>query len=121
MAGIVTLNQNKDFRRLYGRGKCFASPALVTYVAKNRKGFCRVGITASKKIGNAVQRNRARRVIMAAWRAALPDTTGGFDIVFVARARTRLLSSTEVYRVMLSHLTKARCIIPEQNDEKTAD
>lgn len=121
MARIITLKENRDFRRLYGRGKCFASPALVTYVTKNREGRCRVGITASKKIGNAVQRNRARRVITAAYRAALPRITGGYDFVFVARTRTRLVRSNEVLSTMLSHLAKANCLATEQNDEKTAD
>ena len=62
-----SLKENKDFRRLYYRGKSEASPVLVTYVMKNRLGFTRVGITSGKKIGNAVKRNRARRVIRAAF------------------------------------------------------
>lgn len=67
MAEIITLKENKDFRRLYYRGKSKASPVLVTYVMKNRVGETRVGITTSKKIGIAVKRNRARRVIRAAF------------------------------------------------------
>jgi len=47
---IITLNRNTDFRRTYGRGKVYTSPALVTYVAKSSAGICRVGITTSKKI-----------------------------------------------------------------------
>ena len=65
MPSYVSLNLNKDFLRLYHRGKSCAKPALVVYAMKNRTGLCRVGITTSKKIGNAVQRNRARRVIRA--------------------------------------------------------
>ena len=54
---IVSLKENRDFRRLYTRGKSFVSPSLVTYVMKNRRsGGIRVGITTSKKIGNAVTR-----------------------------------------------------------------
>ena len=70
---IVSLKENRDFRRLYTRGKSFVSPSLVTYVMKNRRsGGIRVGITTSKKIGNAVTRSRARRVIREAFRAAYP-------------------------------------------------
>lgn len=103
----VTLNRNMDFRRLYGRGKSFTNPALVAYVMKNRAGVCRVGITTSKKIGNAVERNRARRVIRAAFRQVEPDIRGNWDIVFVARTKTKFLKSTIIYRVMREQLQAA--------------
>lgn len=82
------LKENKDFRRLYYRGKSKASPSIVTYVMKNRFGETRVGITSSKKIGGAVQRNRARRVIRAAFSEFENGLNGSYDFVFVARART---------------------------------
>jgi ribonuclease P protein component len=63
----VTIKSNCDFRRVYGKGKSFQGPALVSYVLKNRAGICRIGITTSKKTGNAVERNRSRRVIRAAY------------------------------------------------------
>lgn len=83
-----TLKENKDFRRLYYRGKSAASPCLVTYVMKNRSGHVRVGITSGKKIGKAVQRNRARRVIRAAFSELENRISSGCDIVFVARTKT---------------------------------
>lgn len=97
-----TLKENKDFRRLYYRGKSEASPVLVTYVMKNRLGFTRVGITSGKKIGNAVKRNRARRVIRASFSQCEDRLTGSFDIVFVARTKTtevkmqRVLTDMEI-------------------------
>ena len=57
-----TFKLNKDFRRLYGRGKSQVSPYLVTYSSKNRNGEINIGITVGKKLGNAVKRNRARRL-----------------------------------------------------------
>ena len=59
----VTLNENRDFRRAYAKGKSRVHRLLVTYVLKNRLGVNRVGFTATKKIGKACRRNRARRVI----------------------------------------------------------
>ncbi len=101
-----TLQSNSDFRRAYARGKAYTNPALVTYVVKNRAGICRIGITASKKIGNAVQRNRARRVIRAA-AEMLPALPAGYDLVFVARTRTVRRKSTEISRVMQKQLISA--------------
>lgn len=116
MSRFNTLNSNTDFRRAYGRGKAYTNPALVTYVVKNRAGICRVGITTSKKIGNAVQRNRARRVIREAFRSQ-PEVHGGFDIVFVARTKTVFKKSTEISAVMHKHLISAGVL---SNAEKSS-
>ena len=107
---ITSLNRNIDFRRTYGRGKAYTSPALVTYVARNRAGICRVGITTSKKIGNAVERNRSRRVIRAAFRTFAPQIEGGWDIVFVARSKTKYLKSTQLETIIFNHLKQAGAI-----------
>ncbi len=80
------------------------SPVLVTYAMPNKTDRCRVGITASKKIGNAVTRNRARRVIRAAYTELLPSASAGYDIVFVARGRTAFKKSTEIAAVMSQQL-----------------
>ena len=105
---ILVLNQNSDFRRAYGRGKSFSDPALVTYVLKNnRAGICRIGITTSKKIGNAVERNRARRVIRAAFREIEPNLKSGYDFVFVARSKTKFIKSNRLSRIMGEQLEKA--------------
>ena len=109
-AAFKTLNLNTDFRRAYKRGKVFTNPALVSYVTKNRAGICRIGITTSKKIGNAVERNRSRRVIRAAFRAVEPEVQGGWDIVFVARSKTKYLKSTQLEPVILNHLKQAGVI-----------
>ncbi len=109
MSRFTTLNSNSDFRRAYGRGKSYTNPALVTYVTKNRAGLCRIGITTSKKIGNAVQRNRARRVIREAFLSQdIPCV--GYDIVFVARTKTVYKKSTDISIIMRKHLISAGVI-----------
>jgi len=64
---------NKEFKRAYFQGKFKAHPLLTTYQVKNRFGGPRLGITTSKKIGGAVDRNRARRIIKAAYRMLLAE------------------------------------------------
>ncbi|MBR5135312.1 MAG: ribonuclease P protein component [Clostridia bacterium] len=94
------LNQNKDFRSLYYRGRSQVSPFLVMYVRKNKFGFHRVGITSGKKLGTAVERNRCRRLIREAYRLLAPEIKGSWDIVFVARTRTVKSSMHQVKAAM---------------------
>ena len=104
MSEYITIKENRDFTRLYKRGKSFVSPVLVTYIMKNKSGNIRYGITTGKKIGCAVERNRARRVITAAFRDCLPEITKGCDIVFVARRRILNAKSHEIAKIISKHL-----------------
>ena len=58
-------------------------------------------------MGNAVQRNRSRRVIREAYRALADQVRPGVDLVFVARGRTPYVKSTEVLRHMERQLKAA--------------
>ena len=82
------IRRNGEFGRVYARGKSYVNQALVLYVLKTRSKRTRVGLTATKKIGHAVQRNRARRVMKAAIDEHLDYNIGGYDLVFVARGMT---------------------------------
>lgn len=95
-----TICKNKEFTRVYARGKSYVHPQLVLYVAKNRTGHTRIGLTATKKVGCAVLRNRARRVMRAALAEHLPADIGGYDIILVARAQTPRLKSTQVSKTL---------------------
>ena len=81
------LKQNWEFRRLYTRGKCLTSPAFILYFAKGKAG---------KKFGTAVARNRAKRLITAAFDSVMPNIKRGFDFVIVARVRILTLKSPQV-------------------------
>ena len=108
MSRIIALKLNSEFHRAYARGKSSASPELVTYALKSRlRGQgCRVGITTSKKIGSAVERNRCRRIIRAAWSSLETEISGDWDIVFVARHKTKFLKTPAVAFAMSKQLTQ---------------
>ena len=82
------LRHNNEFGRVYARGKAYVDHALVLYVLKTRTRQTRVGLTATKKVGCAVRRNRARRVMKAAIDEHLDYNIGGYNLIFVARAAT---------------------------------
>ncbi|MBR4762158.1 MAG: ribonuclease P protein component [Clostridia bacterium] len=90
------LKQNWEFHRLYTKGKCIAAPAFILYFGKGKKGRVRLGITAGKKLGTAVMRNRAKRIITAAFDAVQPRIKPGFDFVIVARGKTLAFKSFQV-------------------------
>ncbi len=114
-----TLKLNKEFRRLYGRGNCEVSPYVVTYFLKNKSGKIRIGITTGKKLGNAVCRNRARRLIVAALRENLAHIMPGYDFVFVARTRILSVKSTVIAETFKKQLTTAG--IWNDIDEENSD
>lgn len=96
----LTFKQNYEFKTVYGRGKSFVFPPVVVYIKRNNKGVNRIGVTVSKKIGCAVKRNRARRVIVAAFRELQESLGTGYDIVFVGRTRTTVCKMQEVKKYM---------------------
>jgi len=87
MKAYAKLKQNWEFHRAYNRGVSLVSPCCVLYVTKGKKGQLRLGITAGKKLGCAVNRNRAKRVIRAAFDFCAPHIPLGYDCVIVARTR----------------------------------
>ena len=80
------LNRNADFQRLYRFGAFCSLGSALIYVKPNGLPCNRLGITAGKKVGNVVRRNRAKRIIRAAYAAAEPQLPIGIDIVVVARS-----------------------------------
>lgn len=98
---LITLKLNKEFKRLYYRGAYKVSPYLVVYCQKRRGNLVRIGITTGKKIGNAVKRNRSRRIIKEAFRRLLDEIPlKGYDFVFVARKGCDERKMQEIYRLM---------------------
>lgn len=103
---VTTITRNNDFKRIYARGKSRVHSLLVTYALKNRTGEARVAFVSSKKIGGAVERNRARRVVRAALRMSGAAPVPGWDVVFVCRTRTAAAKSTAVAPVLRRHLAE---------------
>lgn len=83
---VYRLKKNKDFRRVYSKGRSFADRRIIMYFFKNDREESRIGFSVSKKVGNAVIRNRTRRILKEICRLNRSQIKKGFDIIIIARA-----------------------------------
>ncbi len=80
------LTRSTDFKRVRRSGKSYAHPLLVLYALKSDQAGVHVGVSAGMAVGNAVKRNRAKRLLRAAMNDLLPLTASGSDLLLIARA-----------------------------------
>jgi len=89
VAGLARLKKRREFLRAAERGKRAARPGLVLQALAVPEPSLRLGFTVTKKIGNAVIRNRARRRLKEAARLTLPGMAlSGWDLVLIGRDAT---------------------------------
>ena len=119
---IVPLTENYEFKRVYARGKSAVRPTMVAYCMRRGGPGPRVGITASKKIGNAVKRNRARRLLRESVRELYPQMKPGFDIVLVSRGKTPFVNCNIVMTELTSALEELGVLVsaPKNKGKKSA-
>ena len=108
---IVPLTENYEFKRVYTRGKSAVRPTLVAYCMRKSGPAPRIGITASKKIGNAVKRNRARRLLRESARMLYPQIKPGFDLVLVSRGKTPFVNCNIVMTELASALEELGVLV----------
>jgi len=102
----TSLKRNHEFKRLYNKGKSAASQYAVVYCRRNGGRKNRLGVTVSTKLGGAVVRNRIRRRLKEIYRLSEEKLTPGYDVVIVARAKSRLSNFCELEASVLSLLKK---------------
>lgn len=89
MKRFRSLKKNSEFQAVYRTGKSYANKYLVMYVLDTDRQETRIGISASKKIGNSVVRHRFARLIRESFRLNEDMLKNGKDIVVVARAAAK--------------------------------
>ena len=116
----ISLTENHLFSKAYASRQRAVTHSVAVYVMKDRhekrlkaanpqkESINRVGIAASKKIGGAVERNRAKRVIREAYRQTdrEPGIKRGFIIVIAARERSAVCKMQDVKRDLQYALAK---------------
>jgi ribonuclease P protein component len=96
------LRNKKDFDAIYRKGKSVPDRYVVVIFKKNSLPYSRTCFLASKKVGNSVQRNRARRLMKEGMRASgmiLPD---GYDFIIIARKSICSVKCRDVQRSLKS-------------------
>jgi ribonuclease P protein component len=75
-----------DFRRVYDR-RCSARDRwLLVFAAPNKLDYLRLGLSVSRKVGNAVRRNRLRRLYRETFRLMRPEMPTGLDLILIPRS-----------------------------------
>jgi len=83
------LTRSEDFKRVRRLGKSYAHPLAVLVAYPNEIDLLRIGVAAGKSVGNAVERNHAKRLLRAVLQKLIPQMTPGWDLLFLARQPMR--------------------------------
>jgi ribonuclease P protein component len=102
------LRSPAEFDAVFKRGARLGGRLFLLIIAPNRHGFDRLGLAVSRRVGGAVARNRARRLLRESFRRAAPRAEGGLDLVVVARPEIVGCAQAEVDRELNDRLGRAR-------------
>jgi len=115
-----SLKRNIDFQNVYQNGKSYANKYLVMYVLENNTDQNRLGISASKKVGNSVVRHRMARLVRESYRLHEDVFRRGFDIVVVARVSAKERTFREIESAFL-HLGRLHHLVEKEEHESNID
>ena len=108
------VKREKDFKAIFKDGTSFANRKFVVYQLENQQNHFRVGLSVSKKLGNAVTRNQIKRRIRHILQNAKGSLVDHVDFVVIARKGVETLEYVEMEKNLL-HVLKLSKIYQEGN------
>ena len=104
------LTRRWEFQQGYKRGKKYWNRNFVVYVYRNSFNTARLGVTASKKLGKSVKRNRVKRLIRESFRLSKHKIRPGYDIIVVGRAAVIGMKRQQAQTSLLRLLQQAKIL-----------
>ena len=114
------MKRHKEFRFTYRTGRQVGGGSFVLVTARNRKDKVQVGFSVSKKIGNSVMRNRAKRRLKACFSPLLPKVKPGYNLIFIARSSALTAPFVSMRSSMVSALKRAGVYLEAAGEENPA-
>jgi len=102
------LTGSTDFKRVKRKGKSFTHPLVILIVDPGIENKTRIGISASRSVGNAVERNRAKRRMRASLSSLIDNVQPGWDLVFLARKPITEAPFEEIIKAEIQLLKRAK-------------
>ena len=112
------LTRSTDVQRVRRSGKSYAHPLVVLYAIRSddSEGVVRVAASAGLAVGNAVRRNRAKRLLRAAMNELLPRTVPGSELLLIARPAMTGADLRQTRTALQSLLERAGLLSPLHDD-----
>lgn len=98
------LRRPQDFERVYSLKQRSGDDHLLVFAAVNEEGVTRIGVSVSRKHGNAVRRQRIKRLLREAYRLSQQEIPEGLDLVLIPRQDSG--ASLDEYRASLVRLSR---------------
>ena len=102
-------------------GKSYAHPLIVLIVMPAPGERFQIGIAASRSVGGAVQRNRAKRLLREALRPLLPQVNAGWYALLLCRRPIISSSLPEISQAMIQLFSKAGMMSNQDGNESSGD
>ena len=112
------VKREKDFKAIFKEGTSFANRKFVIYQLDNQKKHFRVGLSVSKKLGNAVTRNQIKRRIRHILQNAKVGIAEDVDFVVIARKGVETLGYAEMEKNLLNVLKLSKIYQEGNGSEK---